>query len=100
MYLDNPLSKTASCHLATRTNGPVESALIIDLRSHSHLSFTKAKAIDVMWQLLVGAGGRFLMGWISYIIFMDGLTRLMENTPISFNLHAALTFSRPSLLGI
>lgn len=37
------------------------------------------------------------MAWISYKVFMDGLTRITEQSPISYNLYACLTFSTTSL---
>ena len=52
---------------------------------------------DVIWQLFVGAGGRFLMAWIAYKVFMDGLTRHMEASPVSYQLYASLTFSTNTL---
>lgn len=42
-------------------------------------------------------GGRLVMAWISYTVFMDGLTRLMERSPVSYNLYASLTFSTTTL---
>ncbi len=88
---------TLSCDVSTENKSSVQTAFIIDLRAGGQLTFTQAKAIDVMWQLLIGAGGRFLMSWISYKAFMDGLTRLMEQSPVSFKMHASLTFSTDSL---
>ena len=88
---------TLSCDVVTENKSSVQTAFIIDLRARGQLTFTQAKAIDVMWQLLIGAGGRFLMSWISYKTFMDGLTRLMEQSPVSFKMHASLTFSTDSL---
>lgn len=37
------------------------------------------------------------MAWIAYKVFMDGLTRLMEQTPMSYQLYASLTFTTNSL---
>ncbi len=70
----------------------------IDLgRSPKNLSFAKAKLIDVMWDLFVGQGGRFLLAWISHGILMDALTRLMESSPVSYQLYATLVFETTSI---
>lgn len=37
------------------------------------------------------------MAWIAYKMFMDGVTRLMEQTPMPYELYASLTFSMNSL---
>ena len=86
-----------SCDLTSGNGSALQNAFTINLRGSAHLSFSAAKAIDVMWQLFVGMGGRLLMAWISYTVFMDGLTRLMEGVPISYDLYASLTFSSMSL---
>lgn len=96
-YSFSAFEQTTSCDLATRSGVSMENASTIDVRGSSRLSFTAAKAIDVIWQLCIGAGGRFLLGWIAYKSFMDGLTRLLETTPVSFRLYADMTFSTTSL---
>ncbi|KAL9130340.1 MAG: hypothetical protein Q9217_001442 [Psora testacea] len=94
------VSNKISCDLVTGDAGSVQNALTINLRGAAKLTFTEAKTIDVFWQLMVGGGGRYLMGWITYKSFMDGLVRLMEQSPVSYNLHASMTFSTTSLLAI
>ena len=94
------ISNPVSCDLTSGDVNSLQNAFNINLRGTVKLTFTQAKAIDVAWQLIVGAGGRFLMGWIAYKAFMDGLTRLMEQTAVSYDLHASLTFSTDSLLAI
>lgn len=97
-YFDDiELKSAVSCDLTISQGSAFQSAFIIDLRGATHLSFSQAKAIDAIWQLFVGMGGRLMMAWMSYIVFMDGLTRLMENSPISYNLYASLTFTTSSL---
>jgi len=91
------LNSPISCDLMNERRSRVQNAFTINLRGATHLTFTEAKAIDVVWQLFVGAGGRFLMAWISYMVFMDGLTRLAEQSPVSFSLYTSLTFSTTSL---
>ncbi|KAL2047574.1 hypothetical protein N7G274_000615 [Stereocaulon virgatum] len=70
------------------------------MRGATHLTFTQAKAIDVMWQLFVGAGGRFVMAWVAYKIFMDGLTRQLERTSVSYRVYASMTFDTNSLFSV
>lgn len=89
-----------SCDLATNQGNKFQHAFTINLRGATHLTYTEAKAIDIAWQLLMGAGGRFVMAWISYRVFMDGLTRLAEQTPISYTLYTSLTFSTTSLFAV
>ena len=89
-----------SCDLATEKPHTAESAFTIDLRGGHRMSFGNAKTIDVVWQLFVGQGGRLLMSLVSYIAFMDGLTRVLEQAPISFQLHSTLTFSTTSIVAV
>lgn len=89
-----------SCDLATNQGNKFQNAFTINLRGATHLTYTEAKAVDIVWQLLMGAGGRFAMAWISYRVFMDGLARLAEQTPISYTLYASLTFSTTSLFAV
>ena len=94
------VNDTDSCDLWTNQRSNFQNAFTINLRGSTHLTFTQAKAIDVTWQLLGGAGGRFLMAWISYKVFMDGLTRLIEQPPISYKVFLSLTFSTTSLYAV
>ena len=91
------IRSSISCDLTTRSPSAMQNAFIINLRGAKHLTFTEAKSIDVVWQLFVGAGGRLWLAWISYKVFMDGLTRLTEQSPISYDLYASLAFSTSSL---
>lgn len=86
-----------SCDLISATASAFEKAFTIDLRSQLHLSFATAKFIDVVWDLVIGQGGRLLLAWISYIVFMDGLARLMETSAVSYHLYASIVFETSSL---
>ena len=88
---------TTSCDLLASNVSAIESAFYLNLRGAAHLSYFQARVIDVFWQLLVGAGGRLLLGWIAYIVFMDGLVRLMESTPLSYETYASIAFSTNSI---
>ncbi|KAL8787900.1 MAG: hypothetical protein Q9213_001927 [Squamulea squamosa] len=87
-----------SCDLVVKENlTPLQSAFQINLRGAAHLTFAQAKLIDLIFNLVVGQGGRLLLTAISYLVFMDALLRFMEITPVSFKLYASLAFSSMSL---
>lgn len=54
--------------------------------------------IDVIWDLVVGQGGRLLMAWAAYRVFMDALVSLMETTSVSYDVYSSLVFDTTSLL--
>ena len=87
-----------SCDLTNPSNSTIENTFVINLRSGAKLSFAEAKIIDVIWDLVVGQGGRLLMAWAAYRVFMDALVSLLEATPVSYDLYAALVFETTSLL--
>ncbi len=89
-----------TCDLETLNGNSVQSAFTINLRCSSHLTFAQAKAIDVTWDLFVGQGGRFFLGWISYKVFMDGLVRVMENSAVSHELYASIAFEPMCVMSI
>ncbi|KAL9023784.1 MAG: hypothetical protein Q9196_006975 [Gyalolechia fulgens] len=89
----------SSCDLVnTKNSSRLQSAFQINLRGGAQLSFGQAKLIDLLFDLLVGQGGRLLLAAISYIVFMDALLRSMEITPVPYNLYASLVFSPTSLI--
>lgn len=87
-----------SCDLISANASSFEDFFTIDLRSSLQLSFATAKFIDVVWDLVIGQGGRLLLAWISYGIFMDGLTRLMETSAVSHQLYVSIVFETSSLV--
>ncbi|KAL8780657.1 MAG: hypothetical protein Q9213_006366 [Squamulea squamosa] len=88
-----------SCDLANKQHATRwQSTFQIDLRGAAHLSFAQAKTIDLVFDLVVGQGGRLLLAAISYVVFMDALVRSMEITPISYKLYSSLVFSSTSLV--
>jgi hypothetical protein len=86
-----------ACDLVSTNASAFEHAFTIDLRSPAQISFATAKFIDTVWDLIVGQGGRLLLVWISYIVFMDGLARLMETSLVSYQLYASIVFETSSL---
>ncbi|KAL8811209.1 MAG: hypothetical protein Q9223_007584 [Gallowayella weberi] len=88
-----------SCDLVNNQNSTRwQSALQINLRGAAHLTFAQAKFIDLLFDLIVGQGGRLLLAAVSYVCFMDALLRSMEVTPVSYQLYASLVFSFNSIL--
>ena len=88
-----------SCDLIdTKNSSRMESAFQINLRGAAQLSFAEAKFVDLVFDLVVGQGGRLLLGAISYIVFVDALIRFMEITPVSYTLYTSLVFSSTSLI--
>ena len=88
-----------SCDLVNQKNSTRwESALRINLRGAARLTFAQAKFVDLVFDLIVGQGGRLLLAAVSYIVFMDALLRSMEIEPVSYKLYASLVFSSTSLL--
>lgn len=91
------LNGQVSCDLMFQNGSAFQHAFTIDLRGSSELTFPQAKAIDIVWQLFLGMGGRLVMAVVSYKVFMDGLARIMEDSAVSYQLYASLTFSTISL---
>lgn len=91
--------KGTSCDLMnTQNSSRLQSAFQINLRGAAELSFGQAKFIDLVFDLLVGQGGRLLLAAVAYIVFMDALLRSMEITPVPYQLYASLVFSSNSLI--
>ena len=86
-----------SCDLMVQNGSAFQHAFTINLRGSTELTFPQAKAVDVIWQLVVGMGGRLVMTLVAYKVFMDGLARIMEDSAVSYRLYASLTFSTTSL---
>ncbi|KKY27993.1 hypothetical protein UCRPC4_g00728 [Phaeomoniella chlamydospora] len=55
------------------------------------MSFTAAKIIDVAFDIVVGRGGQFILGWVSYRVHSDVCTRLAEQFGLRYNTFAAIT---------
>ncbi|KAL8662872.1 MAG: hypothetical protein Q9168_008189 [Polycauliona sp. 1 TL-2023] len=88
-----------SCDLTnTQGNSRWQSAFQINLRGDARLSFAEAKFVDLLFDLLVGQGGRLLLAAVAYLVLMDALLRSMESTAVSYKLYASLVFSSTSLV--
>ncbi|KAF7556461.1 hypothetical protein G7Z17_g1465 [Cylindrodendrum hubeiense] len=63
----------------TETASEIEKAFIIDIRIAKNFTFVQAKLIDLLWDVIIGQGGRALHAWILYrYVARDALTRIME----------------------
>jgi hypothetical protein len=60
-------------------------------------SFSQVKAIDVLWDLLVGKGAQALAWWASYNVFCDALLRAIERHPASFEIFQRIGNEGPGL---
>ncbi|KAL8872023.1 MAG: hypothetical protein Q9198_007285 [Flavoplaca austrocitrina] len=88
-----------SCDLVNKQySSRWQSTFQINLRGSARLSFAEAKFIDLVFDLIIGQGGRLLLAAVAYFIFMDALLRSMESTAVSYKLYASLVFSSTSLI--
>ena len=62
-----------------------------------HLTFTQAKAIDIVWDLIVGRGGQLLLAFLAYPVLRKSLTTAMERRPRRLSMVASLTFDKMCL---
>lgn len=61
-----------------------------------HLSFTTAKAIDIVWDLLVGRVGQFLIAFYTYPVLKRTVLHRLETNSISLSLYSSLSIDRVS----
>lgn len=98
-YTGNRFDSTGSCDLLITTgSGGFQDAFTLNVRGPAHLSYFEVKLIDVLWQLIVGAGGRLLLALVCYNVFMDGMTRFLERESLSYQMYASIAFDATSFL--
>ncbi|KAH6960010.1 hypothetical protein BKA56DRAFT_600191 [Ilyonectria sp. MPI-CAGE-AT-0026] len=79
----------------------IEKAFIIDIRIARGLNFAQAKLIDLLWDIIIGQGGRALHAWILYrYVVPDTLSRIMEVSAVPYRYYTNLTFSTVSLFSL
>ncbi|KAH7068137.1 hypothetical protein BKA63DRAFT_521202 [Paraphoma chrysanthemicola] len=61
------------------------------------LTFTQAKAVDVIWDVGFSRGGQALLALISYLVFTKYVTTAMETTPITFRTYRTIFLQDQSL---
>ena len=59
------------------------------------MTFTKAKAIDLWWDLAAGHGVQAITGFVTYRIATDALLRIIELVPVSYETFATMSFNLP-----
>lgn len=81
------LSPAAICAYQSYVSGSqgVQALFRLDLVFRK-MSFDVAKFIDMLWNIFIGRGGQAVLGWISYRVFTDSLMRIMETTPVPYDL--------------
>lgn len=62
------------------------------------MSFSTAKFIDIVWDIVVGRGGQALLAWITYRVSSQYLAMAMRDAPVSYATYESLAFVPPSLL--
>ncbi len=66
------------------------------------LTFSQAKLIDVIWDVVVGRGGQSILAIVSFKVFTKALTRLLEErrSSVSYSMFEAVVFQGASLSSI
>ncbi|KZM27916.1 uncharacterized protein EKO05_0010306 [Ascochyta rabiei] len=62
------------------------------------LTFTQAKAIDVIWDMAIGRGGQGLLALLSWQTFVQHVTTSMEIQPVTFNTYRTIFLQNESLI--
>lgn len=77
--------------------GPVciDQGLLSPDITFGNMTFTKAKAIDLSWNLAAGHGIQALTGFVTYRIAADALLRIIELVPVSYETFATMSFNPP-----
>ncbi|KAI4611862.1 uncharacterized protein J4E87_010364 [Alternaria ethzedia] len=60
-------------------------------------TFSQAKTIDILWDLLIGKGAQALAWWATYNVFCDALLRAIERHPASFSIFQRIAMEGPGL---
>ncbi|CAO2654126.1 Nn.00g108590.m01.CDS01 [Neocucurbitaria sp. VM-36] len=63
-----------------------------------NLTFTQAKAIDIIWDVVFGRGGQGLLALISWRVFANYVTTSMEVMPVTFGTYRTVFLQNESLL--
>ncbi|KAF2621982.1 hypothetical protein BU25DRAFT_219774 [Macroventuria anomochaeta] len=63
-----------------------------------NLTFTQAKAIDVIWDIVIGRGGQGLLAYLSWQTFIRYVSTSMEVQPVTFNTYRTVFLQNGSLI--
>ncbi|KAI3323718.1 hypothetical protein HD806DRAFT_543936 [Xylariaceae sp. AK1471] len=80
-------------------NSRSEAERLFQLNVHAirGLSFTRAKLIDLLWDTVVGQGGRFIHGLVLHQLVSRALTLLMERSVLPYSFLIPVRFSTVSI---
>lgn len=67
---------------------------------YGNFTLGEVRMIDISFNLVAGRGLQTALGLVAYRVITDSLMRMMELTPVSFELFSALTFQLSSVLTI
>jgi hypothetical protein len=63
-----------------------------------HMTFSQAKALDVVWDILVGRGGQAILLYVAFKVFTMTLSRTMETEPVSYGTFESMAFTSPTFV--
>jgi hypothetical protein len=63
-----------------------------------HMTFSQAKALDVLWDIVVGRGGQFILLYVAFKVFTMTLSRTMETEPVSYGTFESMAFTSPTFV--
>jgi hypothetical protein len=87
------------CDIQTASHGSQK--LVIDILVFQNLSFSEAKGIDLVWDMLIGQGGRFILAYLlARFVVADSLIWTMERTNIPYHYYTNFSFSTVSFVSI
>ena len=62
------------------------------------LTFSQAKALDVVWDIVVGRGGQAILLYVAFNVFTMTLSRTMETDPVSYGTFESMAFTSPTFV--
>jgi hypothetical protein len=83
------------CEMLTDTG--IQLILSVNSIVAQGLTYSGVRGIDISWNLVVGQGGRALLGWISYIVFSDALSRSLETLPGTYEFYSSVSFNTTAI---
>jgi hypothetical protein len=63
-----------------------------------HMTFSQAKALDVVWDILIGRGGQAILLYVAFKVFTMTLSRTMETEPVSYGTFESMAFTSPTFV--
>lgn len=63
-----------------------------------HMTFSQAKALDVVWDIVIGRGGQAILLYIAFKVFTMTLSRTMETEPVSYGTFESMAFTSPTFV--